>query len=172
MDDGSLVQQRDEATEKATQLQKQYDEKEMQLQELQSRLDRQLEAFDTIRRELTTVRDRQFESETRLEREKRELETTLQRLHAEYKAHLDRMWNDHQAVREQNEETMENGRAALDNAQVKLMMNGLSPVSENGFDWTRSESEEEPEHVPAEEPRQVPAVGKLPPRQKPDFFEF
>ena len=143
-----------------------YERRTEELTELQLRLDRQLEAFNTIRGELTTVRDRQLDNEARLEREKRELETTLQRLQAEYKGHLDRLWNQQQ----NSQETMETRRAALDEAQVKLMMNGLSPVSENEFEWP-SDDEQAQDEV-RERRNMQPAVGKLPPLEKPAFFQF
>ncbi|KAI9274650.1 hypothetical protein BDA99DRAFT_245217 [Phascolomyces articulosus] len=151
-----------------------YEKRTKELEELQHRLDRQLEAFNTIRGELTTVRDRQLENESRLEREKRELETTLQRLQAEYKGHLDQLWNQHQNA----QETLETRRTALDEAQVKLMMNGLSPVSENEFEWPSDEEQAQEEvrerrlQHQQEHHHQQPTVGKLPPLEKPAFFQF
>ncbi|KAI9319922.1 hypothetical protein BX666DRAFT_1345670 [Dichotomocladium elegans] len=144
---------------------------EAEVEDYKSRLERQLDAFNTIRGELTAVRERQFQSEQRLEREKRELETVVQRLQAEYKSHLDRLWKE----REDREDILDNGRTALDEAQMKLMMNGFSPVSETGFDWQNDESQDgaiDEELVAAHAPRRIPGVGKLPPRQKPAFFEF
>ena len=145
-----------------------YEERTEELSELQRRLDRQLEAFNTIRGELSTVRERQLESEARLEREKKELEHTIKRLQNEYKGHLDRMWDQQQ----NSQETLETRRAALDEAQVKLMMNGLSPVSENEFEWPSEEEHEDDGEKEQQQQQQHPAVGKLPPLERPAFFQF
>lgn len=168
---------------------------ETELKELRQRLDRQFNAFSTIRGELTTVRDRQLNVELNAQKEKESLlqerqglELTIERLRTEYQEHLERMWSQHQAMREHHEEDLSLGREALDSAQVKLMQNGLSPVSENGFEWVNSDSEDdnddedgkkEASDDDSDDPARPllptdksPLVGQLPPLQKPAFFEF
>jgi chromosome segregation ATPase len=169
---------------------------EAELKELRQRLERQFDAFSTIRGELTTVRDRQLNVELNAQKEKESLlqerkglELTIERLRTEYQEHLERMWSQHQAMREHHEEDLSLGREALDSAQVKLMQNGLSPVSENGFEWVNSDSEDDDEEggkkgtedddndddevsKPLLPTDKSPLVGQLPPLQKPAFFEF
>ncbi|CAO3624361.1 unnamed protein product [Mucor hiemalis] len=148
--------------------------------DLKSRLQRQFEAFNTLRSEISTQRERQFDSEAKLEkdkstleRERVELELTVQRLKDEYETHLEKMWRQYESMREHHEEDLSAGRSALDSAQVKLMMNGYSPVSENGFQWTNTDDEEEEDEGGAViVKKHVPAVGKLPPLEKPAFAEF
>ncbi|ORX58928.1 hypothetical protein DM01DRAFT_307417 [Hesseltinella vesiculosa] len=153
--------------------------------DLQLRLERQLDAFNTIRGELTTVRERELATEQRLVKEKEGLTLENQRLLAtveqvrqEFQEHLNHMWQQHEAVRQHHEEDLSVGRSALDSAQVKLMQNGLSPVSENGFEWTNTDSEDDDhgEHVhdaqPGNQGPQTPHVGRLPPLEKPGFIEF
>ncbi|KAI8334206.1 hypothetical protein BC941DRAFT_432368 [Chlamydoabsidia padenii] len=152
---------------------------EIEVKELRQRLERQFDAFTTIRGELTTVRDRHLNAELvaqkekeSLLQEKKEMELTIERLRTEYQEHLEHMWAQHQAMREHHEEDLTLGRDALDAAQVKLMQNGLSPVSENGFEWVNTDSEDDDndnEKAPADK---SPLVGQLPPLQKPAFFEF
>ncbi|CAO3580304.1 unnamed protein product [Absidia cylindrospora] len=126
---------------------------ENEMKELHQRLERQYEAFSTIREELTTARDRQVDVELNaskekndLIREQKELEQTVMKLRTEYQDHLERMWRQHQATRHHHEEDLTLGRNALDAAQVKLMQNGLSPVSENGFDWMNTDDDDVHHH--------------------------
>ncbi|RCH79882.1 hypothetical protein CU098_000245, partial [Rhizopus stolonifer] len=111
-------------------------------EELEHKLQRQFEAFTTIRNELTAQRERQFDSETRLQKEKsqidrerQELRVNVDRMKVEYEEQLEKMWDQHEAMRHRHESNLTFGRAALDSAQTKLMLNGHSPVSESGFDW-------------------------------------
>jgi chromosome segregation ATPase len=149
--------------------------------ELKKQMERQSDAFHTIRSELSIQRKRQFDSESKLEREKngvqrekKELEINVQRLRKEYEEHLEKIWEEYESMKNHHEENLSLGRSALDAAQVKLMMNGQSPVSENGFDWNNSDNEDEDEEDEEEEhdKKHIPSVGKLPPLEKPAFFEF
>ncbi|KAL0077225.1 hypothetical protein F4703DRAFT_1882772 [Phycomyces blakesleeanus] len=150
---------------------------------LKSQLERQLDAFGTLRGELSTVRQRQLDAEARLEkekadlkREKAELESIVHRLRSEYETHLDQLWKQHEELRGHHEQELDSGRLALDTAQDRLLQNGLSPVSENGFEWVVSERvESESESESEEESRlefKSPALGRLPPLERPAFFEF
>jgi membrane-associated HD superfamily phosphohydrolase len=151
-------------------------------EELENKLQRQFEAFNTIRNELTAQRERQFDSEAKLQKEKslidrerQELRVTVEKLRSEYEQQLETMWRQYETMKEE----LSLGRSALDAAQVKLMMNGCSPVSENGFDWNNSEHEEEEEEEEQQEEEDVsvgrqlvPEVGKLPPLEKPGLNAF
>ncbi|ORZ15209.1 hypothetical protein BCR42DRAFT_492143 [Absidia repens] len=163
---------------------------ETEVKDLRSRLERQFDAFTTIRGELTTVRDRQLNVELEASKEKKDLirereglEHTIERLRNEYQEHLERMWAQHEAIRQHHEEDLTVGRDALDAAQVKLMQNGLSPVSENGFEWVNSDSENDDDNdgnnedsdgdpTSSHNNNKTPSVGPLPPLRKPEFFEF
>ncbi|KAI9277646.1 hypothetical protein BY458DRAFT_504692 [Sporodiniella umbellata] len=147
-------------------------------EELENKLQRQFEAFTTIRNELAVQRERQSSSEAVLQREKsqidrerQELRVNVDRMKVEYEEQLEKMWTQHEAMRSRHENNLTSGRTALDSAQTKLLMNGHSPVSESGFDWINhpDEEEEESEGVSTQ---LVPAVGKLPPLEKPLFNEF
>ncbi|CAO3593178.1 unnamed protein product [Absidia cylindrospora] len=165
---------------------------ETEVKDLRSRLERQFDAFTTIRGELTTVRDRQLNVELEANKEKKDLirereglEHTIERLRNEYQEHLERMWAEHEVIRQHHEEDLTVGRDVLDAAQVKLMQNGLSPVSENGFEWVNSDSENDDDDNDGNNEdsddgatsgnnnnNKTPSVGPLPPLRKPDFFEF
>ncbi|CAO3639646.1 unnamed protein product [Cunninghamella echinulata] len=184
-------------------------ELEKENKELKLRLERQFDAFTTIRGELTTVRDRQLNSELHFDKERDQLkhqtkglEQIIERLKNEYQEHLERMWQQHESIRRHHEDDLTLGRNALDAAQVKLMQNGLSPVSENGFEWAGSDDDDEEEEEEEDEEggennddddeqgneeehnthdrgkknklssTKSPSLGILPPLKKPAFIEF
>ncbi|CAO3635515.1 unnamed protein product [Cunninghamella blakesleeana] len=167
-------------------------ELENENKELKLRLERQFDAFTTIRGELTTVRERQLNAELDFDKEREQLnnkskdmEQIIERLKNEYQEHLERMWQQHESIRRHHEEDLTLGRDALDAAQVKLMQNGLSPVSENGFEWANSDDDDDEEGDEEGDKNdkgknqnnkspstKSPSFGMLPPLKKPAFIEF
>ncbi|KAI8584516.1 hypothetical protein K450DRAFT_216733 [Umbelopsis ramanniana AG] len=130
-----------------------------QVQDSESRLERQLGAFNTIRGELTAVRERQLDREDEIEQQ---MQAQIDELHLDLT------------------EAFEKRKLAED----KLAQNGLSPVSERGFwvsddgqtDTDQSDGDEE-ELSHHQEPEAVgkhrsPNLGRIPPLQKPRFSEF
>jgi chromosome segregation ATPase len=125
-----------------------------QIEESESRLARQLDAFNTIRGELTIVRERQLDREDEIE----------QRMQAQI-----------DELQESLNEAYEKRKMAED----KLQQAGLSPVSERGF-WVSDDgmsdsegSEEVEDNNLAKEPiDRSPVLGRIPPLQKPRFSEF
>lgn len=129
-----------------------------QIEDSESRLARQLDAFNTIRGELTTVRERQLDREDEIEQQ--------------MQARIDELQED-------LEEAYEKRKLAED----KLAQNGLSPVSERGFwvsddgqtDTDISDGEEysnEVQNIEAMDHHRRPMLGRVPPLQKPRFSEF
>lgn len=127
-----------------------------QIEDSESRLSRQLDAFNTIRGELTTVRERQLDREDEIEQ---------------------RMQIQINELEESLNEAFEKRKMAED----KLQQAGLSPVSERGFwvsddgmsDSEGSENNEDSNSI--EEPidqHRSPMLGRRPPLQKPRFSEF
>lgn len=128
-----------------------------QVQESENRLDRQLGAFNTIRGELTTVRERQLDREDEIEQK---MQIKIDDLEQDL------------------EEAFEKRKLAED----KLAQNGLSPVSERGF-WVSDDGQTDSDLSDGEEElssnnekaihqHRSPMLGRVPPLQKPRFSEF
>ncbi|KAH8553731.1 hypothetical protein BGW37DRAFT_486896 [Umbelopsis sp. PMI_123] len=129
-----------------------------QIQDSENRLARQLDAFNTIRGELTTVRERQLDREDEIEQKMQSKIDELQ---------LDLT------------DAYEKRKLAED----KLAQNGLSPVSERGF-WVSDDGQTDTDLSDDEEAltrneistevenHRSPNLGRIPPLQKPRFTEF